>query len=100
MPPRTLVASRPVEKFDTELKLPSWQIEPDDEAIFANPDNYSMVDDQGNLIEPPAGKEPRAPLDGGPGEPMVNEQGGLVNVPPAANNDFLDQATGDKRGKN
>ena len=95
---RVAVASRPVEKFDTELKLPSWQIEPDDEALLASPDNYSLVDDQGNLIEPPAGKQRKDRLDGGPGEPMVEEQGGLVPVPPAANDDFLDQATG-KRGK-
>ena len=96
---RVAVASRPVEKFDTELKLPSWQIEPDDEALQSNPDNYSLVDEQGNLIEPTQGKQRRDPLDGGPGEPMVDEQGGLVTVPPAANDEFLDQATGGKRGK-
>ena len=95
---RVAVASRPIEKFDTELKLPSWQIEPDDEALMTDPGNYSLVDEQGNLIEPPPGKQPRDPLDGGPGEPMVDEKGGLITVPPAANDDFLDQATG-KKGK-
>jgi len=96
---RVAVASRPVEKFDTELKLPSWQIEPDDEALLTNPENYSLVDDQGNLIEPPPGKQSKDPLDGGPGESMVDEKGGLIAAPPAANDDFLDQATGGKRGK-
>ncbi|MEO6717808.1 MAG: PBP1A family penicillin-binding protein, partial [Novosphingobium sp.] len=95
---RVAVASRPVEKFDTELKLPSWQIEPDDEALQSNPDDYSLVDDQGNLIEPSQEGQPKNPLNDGPGEPMVEEQGGLVTVPPAANDDFLDQATGN-RGK-
>jgi penicillin-binding protein 1A len=93
---RVAVASRPVEKFDTELKLPSWQIEPDDEAIFANPDNYSLVDDQGNLIEPPSGKQRNVPQDNGPREPLVDEPGGLETVPPAANDEFLDQATGSR----
>ena len=96
---RVAVASRPVEKFDTELKLPSWQIEPDDEALMTDPGNYSLVDDQGNLIESPPGKQRKDPLDGGPGESMVDEKGGLIAVPPAANDDFLDQATGRKRGK-
>ena len=75
---RVAVASRPVEKFDTELKLPDWQIEPDDEVIFGSPDNYSLVDDQGNLIDAPKGGARRDPIDGGPGEPMVDENGGLV----------------------
>jgi penicillin-binding protein 1A len=99
---RVAVANRPIEKFDTELKLPDWQLEPDDEASFANPDNYSFVDENGNLIEP--GAAPRGggpPRDSGPGEPPVDhpgDNGGLVPVgPPAANDDFLDQATG-KRG--
>ncbi len=97
---RVAVASRPVEKFDTELKLPDWQIEPDDEAIFANPENYSLVDDQGNLIDPQRGAPRSAPQDGGPGQPMADDKGGLVPVtPPAANDDFLDQATGKRAGQ-
>ena len=95
---RVAVSSRPIEKFDTELKLPDWQIEPDDEAIFASPDNYSLVDEQGNLIEPQNGGKSQEPRDVGPGEPMVDDHGGLVTVPPAANDDFLDQATGKNAG--
>ncbi len=96
---RTAVASRPVEKFETELKLPAWQIEPDDEVNFGNPDNYSFIDDNGNLIEPRSGGGVIDPRDIGPGEPPVdiqNGDGGLIPVepPPAANDDFLDQATG------
>ena len=86
------VAARPVEKFDTELKLPAWQIEPDDEAIQADPNNYQYVDEQGNLIDPiqnpPAGKGKGRIEDG-----TAPDQG---DVPPAANRDFLDQATGRK----
>ncbi|MEL0209700.1 MAG: penicillin-binding protein, partial [Novosphingobium sp.] len=43
---------RPVEQFDTELKLPQWQLEPDDEAMQGNPDDYFYVDEQGNLVDP------------------------------------------------
>ena len=92
------VASRPVEKFDTELILPSWQIEPDDETLMADPETYSYVDDQGNLIDPQRNSALGQPEDAGPGEPMVEGDGGLVTVPPAANDDFLDKATGKRSG--
>ncbi len=95
------VAKRPVEQFDTNAKLPGWQLEPDDEANYGNPDNYYYVDEQGNLIDPRKGADP------GPGEPprdrpedRVDQNGGLVPVgpPPAANDDFLNQATGNQGG--
>jgi penicillin-binding protein 1A len=94
---RYATARRPVEQFDTELKLPEWQLEPDDEAYYGAPDDYQYVDDQGNLIDPGRAQEV-------PGEPPVPRdteieapaQGGLVPVgpPQAAGDDFLDQATG------
>lgn len=86
---KTAVSGRPVEKFETELKLPEWQLEPDDEALFGNPDEYFYTDDQGNLIGPDTGA-------GNGGTPSPNANGGLVPVepPPAASDDFLDQATG------
>lgn len=85
---RVAVADRPPEKFQTELKLPEWQLEPDDEVLFGDPDEYFYMDDQGNMIEP-----------GVPGEgdfPPSSGNGGLVPVdpPPAASDDFLDRATG------
>ncbi len=88
------VANRPVEKFDTELILPSWQIEPDDETLMANPDDYSLVDEQGNLIEPQRPVPATEEEEFGPGEPPSDDGGSLVTVPPAANGDFLDKATG------
>ncbi len=56
---RDAVKSRPVEKFDTDLKLPDWQLEPDDEFLFGDPDDYYYVDEQGNLIEPGGPQPPR-----------------------------------------
>ena len=100
---RLAVASRPVEKFETELKLPDWQLEPDDEVIFANPNDYSYIDEQGNLVSPEARPAERpGGFDTGPGNPPTGDDpidsGGLVPVgpPPAANDDFLDQATGNR----
>jgi penicillin-binding protein 1A len=94
---RYAVAKRPVEQFETELKLPDWQLEPDDEQLQGNPNDYYYTDDQGNMIA-------HGGQDQGPGEPPVDRgqgggssyNGGLVPVepPPAAGNDFLDQATG------
>ncbi|MCB2076530.1 MAG: PBP1A family penicillin-binding protein [Novosphingobium sp.] len=93
------VAKRPAEKFDTELKLPEWQLEPDDEVLFGDPDDYYFVDDDGNLIEPgsrPGGLEdvPQGP------SPRATSDGGLMpaDPPQAASDDFLDRATGKSSG--
>ena len=95
---RVAVAKRPVQPFDTELKLPEWQLEPDDEQLQGNPDDYYYVDENGNLVRPdngpPADDQPRYE-DGsvgpgpGPGTPQVPDYG-----PAAAGDDFLDRATG------
>lgn len=82
------VAKRPIEKFETDVTLPAWQLEPDDQATLgSNPEDYYYVDEQGNLVDPMR-QEPGGQSKGGAGgsEPAV--------PPPAANADFLDQATG------
>ena len=89
------VAGRPVEQFDTQLKLPAWQLEPDDEAIQANPADYYYVDEQGNLIDPTRqkpGSLPPGRQEGG-GD-MQGSGGDQRDIPPAANDDILNQATG------
>ncbi len=76
-------AGRPVEKFDTEVTLPAWQLEPDDEAqLGGNPDEYYYADEQGNMVEPS-----RQDL---PPEQVPDQQA----PPPAANDEFLREATG------
>jgi penicillin-binding protein 1A len=88
---KVAVAKRPVEKFDTELQLPEWQLEPDDETLSGDPNSYFYTDEQGNLIDP------RADKDSGPGgiPPEMYEDGAAPReAPPAANDDFLNQATG------
>jgi penicillin-binding protein 1A len=81
------VAKRPVEQFDTQLKLPEWQLEPDDEALSGDPESYFYSDEQGNLVDP------HKDNGSGPGgvPPEMYENGA---PPAAAGDDFLNQATG------
>ncbi|HZF45311.1 MAG TPA: PBP1A family penicillin-binding protein [Sphingomonadaceae bacterium] len=94
---KVAVKDRPVENFDTDLKLPEWQLEPDDEFMFGDPGDYYYVDEQGNLIEPSGPQEPRGMPFPPDGEPQAPRGAGLVPAspaPPAANQDFLERATG------
>jgi len=64
---RVAVAKRPVEQFETEVKLPEWQLEPDAEAYFGEPHagTPTLTDDAGNPVPPDARPydEPAAPAD-------------------------------------
>ncbi len=62
---RVAVANRPTEAFDTEVTLPEWQLEPDDEAYFGQPDE-SFADENGIGREEaaPAPRDPDAAPDG------------------------------------
>ena len=82
---RYAVAKRPVEQFDTDLKLPEWKLEPDDEYLYGDPDQYYYVDERGNLIDP---SRPR-----GRDDPYFAPQG-ADGPPPGASDEFLDRATG------
>ncbi|TMM47137.1 transglycosylase domain-containing protein [Qipengyuania marisflavi] len=114
---RYAVKDRPVQKFDTDLKLPEWQLEPDDEAIFGDPEDYYFIDEQGNLIEPgrPAdqrddpfgvdgerrpedGQRPLPPS-GGPRQVPAPLPRGADGAPQAIGDDFLDEATGGASGR-
>jgi penicillin-binding protein 1A len=57
---RVAVAGRKVEAFDTNVKLPEWQLDTDEEAYFGDPDNGAFVDEQGAPLPPPEGNpDPR-----------------------------------------
>ncbi len=58
------VAKRPIEKFQTEVTLPEWQLEPDEEAYFGNADETEMLDESGQPIGPDTGTEPGRPEPG------------------------------------
>lgn len=101
---RYAVKDRPVQKFDTELQLPEWQLEPDEEFYYGNPDDYYYVDEQGNLIEPGSAERQPAPLpfpvegEGNPagnsGESRPDPTPPADGAPQAASDDFLNRATG------
>lgn len=51
---RYAVSSRPVEEFDTEVTLPEWQLEDEDDAYFGDPlDDEIFVDENGMPISGP-----------------------------------------------
>lgn len=93
---KVATAKRPAEKFDTELKLPQWQLEPDDEAMLGSPEEYFYVDEQGNLVDPSRReREPEPEVFEDPNAPPE----GIIppDVPQAANDEFLNRATGRQR---
>jgi penicillin-binding protein 1A len=104
---RVAVKGRPIEKFDTDLQLPEWQIEPDEEWMFEDPgDEYYYVDEQGNLIEPGLDQDRRGPpfpVEGEQPAPAVPRTppaprgagtGDRGDPPPAASDAFLERAIG------
>ena len=54
---KVAVANRKVEKFDTELVLPDWQLEPDENELYGAPENGIYVDENGMPIETGQGLE-------------------------------------------
>jgi penicillin-binding protein 1A len=50
---KVAVAKRPVEQFQTAVKLPETQLEPDQEAYFGNTTDGQFVDENGMPIDPP-----------------------------------------------
>ncbi|QZD88796.1 PBP1A family penicillin-binding protein [Qipengyuania aurantiaca] len=115
---RYAVKDRPVEEFDTELQLPEWQLDEEDDFFFGDPDEYYYIDEQGNLIEPGRGApgpdgalpgpgeapQPGAGDDGtlpriqrvpGPRQPSTGR--GADGAPQAIDDDFLDGVIGRDR---
>jgi penicillin-binding protein 1A len=62
------VANRPVEQFETQVALPEWATEPDEEVWFGAPGEGQFVDPDGN---PGPGEERPAPPEPGPGDQPV-----------------------------
>jgi len=65
---RVAVANRPVEQFETQVPMPDWELEPEEElfgADFIDPGGFPMVDEDGNPILPPGSA---------PGQQLPNEQ--------------------------
>ena len=85
---RVAVAKRPVEPFDTEVVLPEWQLEEDDDAYFGAPEDGSgLVDENGMPIELPGA----APLPGPEGETQPAPPG---DEGPVLNQQWIEEQTG------
>ena len=87
------VADRPVERFDVEVTLPDWQLEPDEEVWYSEPDAM-MVDPYGFPVDPNAPEAQPLP-DGFEPEPFEP-----APPPPAdgpLNQEWLDRVTGRDR---
>ncbi|WP_107045567.1 transglycosylase domain-containing protein [Sphingomonas sp. STIS6.2] len=91
-------ANRPIEQFETQVTLPEWQLEPDEESYFGQPDNgQMMVDENGNPIEP--GGVPDMPSDAPAGEPIPRPDADPSDQAPQVpqqqlNQDWIDRVTG------
>ena len=48
---RVAVANRPVEEFKTEVELPQWQLEGEEDAYFGEPGEGALTDENGQPIE-------------------------------------------------
>lgn len=71
---RSAVADRPVEQFQTDVQLPQWQLEGDEDAYFGEPGEGVLTDENGMPIEiAPPGDGPKP--EGEPIEaPVMDEQ--------------------------
>src|SRR3546814_11230842 len=87
------VAGRPIQPFEIEVKLPDWQLEPDEEVWFEEPDDFMMVDPDGNPIYP--GGAPGQPLPPGTGPgPIMPGQFPRAAAGEKLDKDWLDRALG------
>jgi len=94
---RVAVRNRPIEQFETEAKLPDWQLEPDDEYMQGDPQDYYFIDENGNLVSPPGPEQPGGnayPPDATEPERRPGSQPAAGPPTQAASDDFLERATG------
>jgi len=82
---KVAVAKRKIEPFETELKLPESELEPDDEAYFGSPDDVIFIDENGNPVGQGEGLSPPQTGGGIPGE---------AQPPERLDENFIDRALG------
>ena len=81
---RVAVANRPVEQFETEVPMPDWQLEPDEEAwgLPYEQEGGLLVDENGMAISPPVDPLAPVPAPGQPGGPDQTELDRIFASPP------------------
>ena len=81
---RVAVANRPVQKFETDVPLPDWQLEPDEEVYglpYQDGIGPPLVDENGNPIGPQPSDPLAAPIGSAPGGPDQSELDRIFNSP-------------------
>ncbi len=49
---KSATANRPIEQFETQVTLPEWQLEPDEESYYGQPDNGQTVEQpDGQMVD-------------------------------------------------
>jgi penicillin-binding protein 1A len=82
------VANRPAETFDTQVTLPEWQTDGDNAAWTGEPDDFMLVDPDGNPIPGSGRAAPEEPLPADRPQPRQEEQ-----PEEELNQDWLDRVT-------
>lgn len=84
---RVAVANRPPEQFETEVTLPEWQLDADNEAYYGEPDNGLFVDENGEPTDKEqrdSGNQPEERLDDAwISRVLGRQQGQQQGTPPA-----------------
>ena len=81
---KVAVANRPIQKFEIDVPLPDWQLEPDEEVWGIPPEEGvgpALVDENGNPIGTPAGESQGIPVPTQPGGPDQSELDRIFNSP-------------------
>ena len=81
---KVAVANRPIQKFEIDVPLPDWQLEPDEEAWGIPPEEGfgpALVDENGNPIGTPVGESQGIPVPTQPGGPDQSELDRIFNSP-------------------
>ncbi|AMK16421.1 MULTISPECIES: transglycosylase domain-containing protein [Sphingobium] len=96
---KVAVSRRPVEQFETQVTLPEWQLEPDEEAYYGEPDNGvgggMMVDENGL----PIGPDRQQPQDEAPytDDQRIDQAPAARTAPPRLDQQWIDQVLGRER---
>jgi len=88
------VAQRPPEEFEIEVEMPDWQVDGEEEAWTGEPDNFLMVDPDGNPVEPDAAAPPPVRREPVPVEPAPRED---ESGDETLSQEWLDRAVGRTR---
>jgi len=95
---KVAVSRRPVEQFDTQVTLPEWQLEPDEEAYYGEPDNGTgggmMVDENGLPIRQDQQQDQEDPDQD---EQQIDQAPATRTAPPRLDQQWIDQVLGRDR---